>query len=703
MPTYAAPGVYVEEVVSTQKVLTAAPTAVAAFVGFTERCADRRPADPEGLAPRLVTSWTQFESLYGGFTPGRDAAAVGLRLLRQRRRAGLHRPGTEHRAVRRAVRAASCRPPTARSACRAGREPRAGRRHHHPDQHRRRPTRTGPAPFTLDVLSRTAVGRVVRRPDPRQRQAQRRDRRQRDVDQDQGRRPARREDRPVRPARGPQAGGLPAREGRADSRFRSPAGSSPARSRPASGINGLAIADDVTMVVVPDLVTAATKEDGTARPRPLEGRADRADQPLRAERQPDGRARRAARHDPAADQGMAQRRRDVRLGVRRAVLPVDQGREPDRRSTATPRCSSRRAGHIAGVWARTDETRGVWKAPANDTIRGCLDVEYGVTQNEQALLNPIGINCIRPFGTRGIRIWGARTLSSDTDWRYINVRRLFNMIETTILDGTQWAVFEPNDMALWEGVKRTLNAFLRGLWTCRRAVRRNRVDQAFYVKCDAETNPPESIDQGTAHRRGRHRAGQAGRVRRVPHRPAEADRQLTRRAIPDRRRTPEEHIMPNDLINTDPIVSQNFFLEIDGSVVSILSSVSGLDIEMEVVDDRTGRRQRQGPGGQDPRQGATRHPTCSLVRMAPPDTTQDKLWGWFNDIRDKGILLSRPLEQPQERLDRDVRLDQRRGRPVQLHQRLAVARSPPTSCRSTRTTRSRRPSPSRSRASARVK
>ena len=103
-------------------------------------------------------------------------------------------------------------------------------------------------------------------------------------------------------------------------------------------------------------------------------------------------------------------------------------------------------GHIAGVWARTDETRGVWKAPANDTIRGCLDVEYGVTQNEQGLLNPIGINCIRPFGTRGIRIWGARTLSSDTDWRYINVRRLFNMVETTIVEGTQWAVFEPNDV-----------------------------------------------------------------------------------------------------------------------------------------------------------------------------------------------------------------------------------------------------------------
>ncbi len=153
------------------------------------------------------------------------------------------------------------------------------------------------------------------------------------------------------------------------------------------------------------------------------------------------------------------------------------------------------SGHIAGVWARTDETRGVWKAPANDTIRGCLDVDYATTQNEQAVLNPIGINCIRTFGTRGIRIWGARTLASDTDWRYINVRRLFNMVEATIAEGTQWAVFEPNDMSLWEGIKRTLNAYLRGLWSAG-ALFGQSVDQAFYVKCDAETNPPESIDQG---------------------------------------------------------------------------------------------------------------------------------------------------------------------------------------------------------------
>jgi phage tail sheath protein FI len=100
-----------------------------------------------------------------------------------------------------------------------------------------------------------------------------------------------------------------------------------------------------------------------------------------------------------------------------------------------------------------------------------------------------------PIGTQGIRVWGARTLSSNTDWTYINVRRLFNMIETTIMNGTQYAVFEPNDKTLWEGLKRTVSSFLRGLWRDG-ALFGATAEQAFYVKCDEETNPPESIDQG---------------------------------------------------------------------------------------------------------------------------------------------------------------------------------------------------------------
>jgi phage tail sheath protein FI len=153
------------------------------------------------------------------------------------------------------------------------------------------------------------------------------------------------------------------------------------------------------------------------------------------------------------------------------------------------------SGHMAGIWARTDETRGVWKAPANEVVRGALNVEKAITKAEQGILNPIGVNCIRPFGTNGIRVWGARTLSSDPSWVYINVRRLFNMIETSIMDGTQWVVFEPNDQTLWERVRRTITGFLLGLWR-EGALFGSSANEAFYVKCDAETNPSESIDLG---------------------------------------------------------------------------------------------------------------------------------------------------------------------------------------------------------------
>jgi len=136
----------------------------------------------------------------------------------------------------------------------------------------------------------------------------------------------------------------------------------------------------------------------------------------------------------------------------------------------------------------------VWKAPANEVLQGVLDVEP-ITATEQGFLNPIGVNCIRAFGTRGIRVWGARTLSSDTSWMYVPVRRLFNMIETTIEQGTQWAVFEPNDQQLWSKISRNVEAFLQGLWRDG-ALFGASSGQAFYVKCDAETNPPDSIDQG---------------------------------------------------------------------------------------------------------------------------------------------------------------------------------------------------------------
>jgi phage tail sheath protein FI len=153
------------------------------------------------------------------------------------------------------------------------------------------------------------------------------------------------------------------------------------------------------------------------------------------------------------------------------------------------------SGSMAGIWSRNDDTRGVHKAPANEVVRGAVSVETQITKNEHDLLNPHGINCIRSFPGRGIRVWGARTLSSDPAWRYLNIRRLFNYLEESIMTGTQWAVFEPNDFALWAKVRRTITAFLVMEWR-KGALFGATPSEAFYVKCDGETNTQESIDAG---------------------------------------------------------------------------------------------------------------------------------------------------------------------------------------------------------------
>jgi hypothetical protein len=153
------------------------------------------------------------------------------------------------------------------------------------------------------------------------------------------------------------------------------------------------------------------------------------------------------------------------------------------------------SGHIAGIWARNDNTRGVHKAPANEIVRGAVGLAYGTTKGEQDTLNPNGVNCIRAFPGRGLRVWGARTLSSNPAWRYINVRRLFNYVEKSIESGTQWVVFEPNDHQLWARVRRDVYAFLRVVWQDG-ALFGLSPDEAFYVKVDEELNPSAIRDMG---------------------------------------------------------------------------------------------------------------------------------------------------------------------------------------------------------------
>jgi uncharacterized protein len=157
------------------------------------------------------------------------------------------------------------------------------------------------------------------------------------------------------------------------------------------------------------------------------------------------------------------------------------------------------SGHMMGIWCRTDQDRGVFKAPANDTPRGVLGLAYETNMREQELLNPLGINCIRNFASynRGIKVWGARTLvePDNIQWRYISVRRLISYIEKSIEMGTQWVVFEPNDPDLWGRVNRTVTGFLTGLWRDG-ALFGGSPDQAFYVKCDGELNTHETIMKG---------------------------------------------------------------------------------------------------------------------------------------------------------------------------------------------------------------
>ncbi len=154
------------------------------------------------------------------------------------------------------------------------------------------------------------------------------------------------------------------------------------------------------------------------------------------------------------------------------------------------------SGHLAGIYARTDSLRGVHKAPANEVVRGAIGVTYRVTHAEQGLLNQNGVNCIRSFDRGGTLVWGARTLApSASEWRYVNVRRLFAMIEESIAQATRWVVFEPNDATLWKSIVRDVSAFLRLLWS-QGALMGATPEQAFFVKCDAETNPPEVVDAG---------------------------------------------------------------------------------------------------------------------------------------------------------------------------------------------------------------
>jgi Bacteriophage tail sheath protein len=153
------------------------------------------------------------------------------------------------------------------------------------------------------------------------------------------------------------------------------------------------------------------------------------------------------------------------------------------------------SGFVSGICARSDVAHGVSKAPANEVALGAIDLELLLNKAQQDVLNPIGINCFRFFPDRGFRLWGARTISSDPDWKYLSTRRYFNYVEHSIDKGTQWVVFEKNDEVTWANVTQTVYDFLYNEWR-NEALMGTSPAQAFFVRCDRSTMTQNDLDNG---------------------------------------------------------------------------------------------------------------------------------------------------------------------------------------------------------------
>ncbi|WP_432138314.1 MULTISPECIES: phage tail sheath family protein [unclassified Streptomyces] len=486
MPTYLTPGVYVEEVQSGARPIEGVGTAVAAFVGF----AGNGPFH----TPTLVTSWDQYTQLFGGFTEGAylPHAVYGY----------FANGGGAAYIVRIGGSAEDSSAPAAQAAER-------------PDARAAQPVELGgfliaakPGVTGVSVEIADADGDnppedrfkvLVRQGDQVAETyeastrknvksylvTQARASRLIQVTEQQGAAQSRPAAGtlavPDAPAAPPAGGsGRPARLDAAEY-----VGDAGAR----TGFGGLETIDEITMVAVPDLMGAHQRGDIDA-----EGvRTVQLAVISHCEQMGDRVAVLDTPPGLGAQQVRAWRNDEAGYDSRYATLYYPWVRVFDpatgRNTTVPP------SGHIAGVWARSDAERGVHKAPANEVIRGAVDLELRLSKGEQDLLNPIGVNCVRAFPGRGVRVWGARTLSSDPAWRYLNVRRLFNYLEESILLGTQWVVFEPNDDRLWSSIRRNVTAFLTEEWR-RGALFGRTAEEAFYVKCDRDNNPPESIDQG---------------------------------------------------------------------------------------------------------------------------------------------------------------------------------------------------------------
>lgn len=271
-----------------------------------------------------------------------------------------------------------------------------------------------------------------------------------------------------------------------------------------TGLQLLEQIDEVAIVAIPGFSDAASYDAALSHCEKLQDRVAILDSPAAvtdvslltkvaaASSKPAPARGAAARDDQPANTPAGARPRQSDGGYGAFYFPWITVRDPLSNETVDVAPS----GHIAGIWARSDAARGVHKAPANEVVRGALNVTYLLTREEQGTLNQNGVNGIRFFPSEGIRVWGGRTVAaSSSEWRYLSVRRLFNMIEESIAKNTRWIVFEPNDRTLWKSIRRDISAFLTRIWRDGALMGRT-PEEAFFVKCDEETNPPEVIDAG---------------------------------------------------------------------------------------------------------------------------------------------------------------------------------------------------------------
>jgi phage tail sheath protein FI len=519
MPEYLSPGVYVEEVDRGPKPIEGVGTAMAAFVGFTEKAELLREVDGEWVMqnllnrPQLVTNWTQYRERFGDFVSGAylphavygyfnnggtRCYVVSVKSIGRAQATLLGADGKPHliaRAkqagfdgMRTRVKVDAPELPAPAPAKRGAKE---GEEEAPPPA-----TEAGPQPFNITVERQTPSGAwQVREVRSRVTLTETKEEGVRTVQvmYENNRAPEWIE-LVVPETTTPLARIWPRTQEQSlnlEQKQLAPAVTAEFQGDVSerSGVEGLEALDDVTMVCVPDLMTTPPGETldltmvkavQTAMIAHCERMGDRVaivDAPPNANPQEIKKWRMeiagydssyAALYYPWIQVD------DPILGQPIYVPP---------------------SGHMAGVWARSDNTRGVHKAPANEVVLGAIGLSYNCTKGEQDTLNPDGVNCIRAFPGRGIRVWGARTLSSDPAWRYINVRRLFNFVEKSIERGTQWVVFEPNDQMLWARARRDVSAFLTTVWSDG-ALFGTSPGQAFYVKCDEELNPPESRDLG---------------------------------------------------------------------------------------------------------------------------------------------------------------------------------------------------------------